>query len=104
MYTYRFWFEHGGGCLWSANDAAREQYGYKVDYTALPITKDLQKELGILEAEYHTILDWDDPAAGCQWSEEQKADFVKRAHLVYEALCAELGENYTVIDETETCV
>ncbi len=104
MYTFRFWFEHGGGCLWSANDTAREQYGYKVNYKALPIAEDLQEELAALEAEYHTILDWDEPAAGCQWSAEQKTAFTKRAHLAYKALCAALGENYTVLDELDKCV
>ncbi len=104
MYTFRFWFEHGGGCLWSANDAAREQYGYKVDYKVLPITEELKKELAAMEVEYHTVLDWNDPAAGCQWSAEKTADFEKRAHLAYEMLCAELGENYTIHDECDTCM
>ena len=104
MYTFRFWFEHGGGCVWSANDAAREQYGYKVNYAALPIGEALQAVLSALEEEYHTILDWNDPAAGCQWSEEQVVAFSQKAKRAYATLCAELGEDYTVIDETETCV
>ncbi len=104
MYRLKFWFEHGGGCLWSANDAAREQYGYKVDYTALPITEELQQELRVLEADYHTILDWDDPAAGYQWSAEQRANFKKRAYLAYKALCDALGKDYTILDESDTCV
>lgn len=104
MYIFKFWFEHGGGCLWSANDAAREQYGSKVNYKALPIAEDLQKELATLETEYHTILDWDDPASGYQWSAQQKADFAKRARYAYERLCAELGADYVLIDELDTCI
>lgn len=104
MYTLRFWFEHGGGCLWSANDASREQYGYKVNYTALPISEPLKTELAILEKEYHTILDWNDPASGCQWSEEQKAAFIHKAQKAYAVLCAELGESYAVFDELDLCV
>lgn len=104
MYTLRFWFEHGGGCLWSSNDAAREKYGYKVDYKTLPITEELKMKLATLEEEYRTFLDWDDPAAGCQWSPEQKRDFLQRARVVYSALCANLGDDYLVVDELNTCM
>ena len=103
MYQLKFWFEHGGGCLWSVNNTARERYGYKVNYTILPVSEPLKDKLAALEKDYHTILDWDDPAAGSKWSAEQTADFAKRAHLAYEALCSELGEGYTVLDELDPC-
>lgn len=27
-YKMKYWFEWGGTCLWSANDAARKEFGY----------------------------------------------------------------------------
>lgn len=98
-YTLRFWFEHGGGCLWSADDITRARYGYKADYHTLPLSDSLKEELHILEQRYRTYLNWDDPAAGCQWTAEEKAAFSDKATAVYAALCTQLGERYTVVNE-----
>ncbi len=104
MYTMRFWFEHGGGCLWSTNNAARETYGYAVKYSSLPIDNELKTALASLEATYHTYLDWDDPAAGCQWTDEEKATFLCAANAAYHCLCAQLGEVYQVEKALCDCV
>ena len=44
-YVLEYWFEHGGTCLWSANDAAKEDFDYAIDNEKLPISKELVSEL-----------------------------------------------------------
>ncbi len=39
-YILKYWFEHGGTCLWSVNDNARKKFNYPVDNEMLPISKD----------------------------------------------------------------
>lgn len=42
MYKLRYFFDFGSGiCLWAANDAARDHFGYPVDSSKLPITSTL---------------------------------------------------------------
>jgi hypothetical protein len=48
-YILKYWFEHGGTCLWSVNDNARKKFNYPVDNEMLPISKDLIMELNDLE-------------------------------------------------------
>ena len=39
----KYWFEWGGTCLWSANDAAKKEFNYAVDEQKLPISAKLKK-------------------------------------------------------------
>ena len=41
-YVFKYWFEWGGTCLWSDNDAAREEFGYAVDEQTLPLSQKLK--------------------------------------------------------------
>ena len=77
MYELRFWFEHGGTCLWSKNDEAREKYGYAVDFYALPISSQPMNELESLENEYSTILDWAVLQNPLLWDEEKSITLLK---------------------------
>jgi len=74
-YKLKFWFEHGGICVWGENDNAKEKYGYAIDNEKLPISKELIEELNNLEDEYSTYLDWNEPQNPSPWSEEQKKIF-----------------------------
>ena len=47
-YKMKYWFEWGGTCLWSANDAARKEFGYAVDEQKLPISATLKNLLLLL--------------------------------------------------------
>lgn len=102
-YIIRFWFEHGGICLWSANTTAHDKYGYPIENKKLPISSELIDKLNNLEAEYHTYLDWDYPPNPSSWSKEHKEDFIKRATNVYDILCNELGYEYEVINDVRNC-
>lgn len=36
-YIIRFWFEHGGICLWSVNENAKDKYNYAIENSNLTI-------------------------------------------------------------------
>ncbi len=103
-YKLRFWFEHGGICLWSMNDEAREKYGYPIKNEKLPLSRDLVDELNALEKEYGTYLNWDCPTDPSSWSEEHKRSFLRRAAQAYEKLKTELGNDYCLSNEVAQSV
>ena len=103
-YRLSFWFEHGGFCVWGKNDRAKEKYGYAIDFEELPISAELKKEIGALESEYGTYLDWQEPSNPPLWTKEHMCDFVRRATVVYEKLKAELGDEYEIVNEVHVSV
>ena len=100
MYELKFWFEHGGTCLWSKNEAAREKYGYAIELSDLPISETLTEQLVQLEEEYHSFLDWSDPRKTL-WGRAQKQSFLDRATLVYPKLQAELEQFHRIENDVE---
>jgi hypothetical protein len=104
IYQLRFWFEHGGICIWGMNEKTQEKYGYAIKNNSLPISKELLIELNALEQEYATYLDLDYPPNPSPWTNEQRADFLKRATHVYEKLKAELGSDFEITNETDQSV
>jgi len=103
-YHLKFWFEHGGICIWGANEKAKNKYGYAIEQKDLPISAGLIRELNDLEDKYVTFLDWEYPPNPSPWSEEQKHDFLNRATIAYEKLKAELGTDYEVENNVATCL
>lgn len=100
----KFWFEHGGGCLWAANTATVDKYGYGVDYELLPIADDLRLKLADMDEEYRSYLNWEYPPDPSPWTPEQKARFIKKAELVFAELRQELGNDYLLRDNSKKCV
>lgn len=96
-YKMNFWFEHGGHCLWSANDRSREEFGYAVDNSCLPVSYSLLEEMNDMECEFHSYLNWSDPAGPSPWTAEHKVDFCSRAWELYKKLAAELGDEFEII-------
>ena len=90
-YVLKYWFEHGGNCLWSMNDEARNKFGYAINNEDLPISKILIDELYLLEAEYHGYHYWDYPPSPSPWTFEQRNDFKNRANEFYLKLKLEWG-------------
>jgi len=103
-YKLRFFFEHCGPCIWGMNREAKEKYGYAIKPSELPISKELLEGLDLLEQEYHTYLNWESPNEPSDWTDEHKADFIRRATAAYGRLKAELGEEYEVQNELQGCV
>ncbi|MCL1990096.1 MAG: hypothetical protein FWG67_04315 [Defluviitaleaceae bacterium] len=103
-YQLRFYFEHGGICIWGINNATKEQYGYAIEHTVLPISQALKDELNALEEEYANYLDWDDPLGPSPWSESQKVHFLEKSNLAYEKLKYELSLEFEVINYVSDCI
>jgi hypothetical protein len=103
-YVLKYWFEHGGNCLWSMNDEARIKFGYAINNEELPISKALVDELYALETEYHGYLDWEYPPSLSPWTLMQKDDFKSRANELYHRLRLELGSDFEIINEIDSCV
>jgi|GEM_PF-1691732 len=104
QFELKFWFEHGGGCIWSKNSKARNKYGYPVTNEDLPLSKELIDELNDLEIRYSRSLDWSDPRNTAPWSIEEKESFRVDAHKACEKLVEELGDGYLVIDDVDYCI
>ena len=101
-YLIEFWFEFGGYCFWSRNEAAKERFTGNLAVSAtknenLPISKELNDEISDLFEEWGSSIDWDYPPNPSPWTEEHKIDFNKRAFKTYKKIQAELGEDFTVI-------
>jgi hypothetical protein len=103
-YVIKFWFEHGGICLWSVNDNAKDVFGYAINNKNLPISKSLVDELCALEEEYYDYLDWDYPLNPSPWTQMQKHEFKNRANVAYFKLLTELGNDYKIINDIDSCI
>lgn len=103
-YILKYWFEHGGTCLWSVNAHAKKTFNYAISNEKLPISKKLADELYALETEYHGYLDWDYPPNPSPWTSNQKSDFKNRANETCLKLVSELGTDFEIINKIDRCV
>lgn len=96
-YEMKYMFDFVSGvCVWSANVAARERYGYPVKAEALPISNELVHTLRDLIARYDNALNWADPAIGFLWSDGERKLWHDEVRAAYKTLCSELGPDYAV--------
>ena len=98
-YKLRFFFEWGGYCLWSANDEARNKYGYPIEPSKLPLSKETLEKIKNMESWYQTALDWNDPGGPSPWTREENEKFGREAKTLLEKIISELGEDYEIIDK-----
>lgn len=103
LYRLRYFFDAGSGiCLWSANDAAREKYGYPVAATDLPLSENTWRRLRYLIAWYDTCFDWNYPPDPSPWTEDERIRFCAEAQTMLQRLRQELGADYEIVDESYT--
>lgn len=92
-YRLKMMLDAGAGvCLWAANDAARERFGYSVETAALGLPPDVAAEVEQLIADHDAAIDWNDPggaAVGDGPGAEQRGAVVAR-------LRAALGPEFAV--------
>ena len=103
-YELKFWFEHGGTCLWAKNDLAIKKFGYALNNEDLPISLELIVELNELEKQYQTCLDWKCPSSPSPWTSRQKENFQRAANEAYRKLVVELGEEYLIHNALVECI
>ena len=98
-YEVRYWFEWRGPCLWSANDAARREFDYAVDYADVPLSAETIARIEELTAWHDTALNWDYPPDPGPWRQEECDRFNQAASDLYRQLVEELGPRFEVVDE-----
>ena len=98
IYKMRFMFDWCSGvCLWSMNDASKERFGdYPIETDQIDVSDELRKELERLIYWHDEALNWEDPASGLVWTQEQIDSFCDAAEAAYQRLCNELGPDYDI--------
>lgn len=94
----KFMYDWGSGvCVWSADAAAKKQFGtYPIETAKLPISQELVNLLNKLIAQHDTALNRDDPGGALLWDKMQQAIFEEESKSAYKQLCIELGSDYKV--------
>ena len=101
-YMLRYFFDPGSGiCLWSANDDARERFGYPVEIDSLRLSQSLRSSASHLVQWYDTSVDWASPGDPSPWSEEERARFAASANEFLEKLREFLGSDFDIRDEVQ---
>ena len=96
----RFFFDAGSGiCLWAADEAAREKYGYPVALEALPLDSATVSRGEDLIRNFDTSLDWNDPTGPSPWSDADRSKFVSEATDFHRVLAEKLGDTFEVLNE-----
>jgi hypothetical protein len=101
IYRLRYFFDAGSGiCLWSANDAAREKYGYAIKASNLPLPENTWRRIVYLASWYDTSIDWEYPPGPSPWDKVEEARFRTEAQQLLGLLRRQLGEGYEIVDES----
>ena len=103
-YLLLFWFEHGGICIWGKNEATKEKYGYAIESNELPLSKELINILDNLELSYARSLNWASPLEPAPWTKDERDMFRKEANEAYDRLIKELGPDFEIINDIESCI
>lgn len=102
-YRLRYFFDPGGGiCLWSANDAARERFGYPIDTRSLPLRENTWRRAAYLCSWHDTSIDWDYPADLSPWDASERERFNVEAQRLLALLREQLGREFEITDESAT--
>ncbi|MDE6767523.1 MAG: hypothetical protein K2J35_04955, partial [Eubacterium sp.] len=86
LYKLRFFCDYGGGCIWSDNDKAVNEFGVMVNSDTLPISDNLKEKIKELENAFQESIDWNDPSSSLIWNDIQKQDFAERESEIYHKL------------------
>jgi tRNA (guanine37-N1)-methyltransferase len=101
-YRLRFFFDVGSGiCLWSANDKAREKFGYPIELENLPLSDKTKDRLFDLIKWYDQSIDWNDPGSDSPWTREEVMHFKESAFSVLVNVREELDNKFEIIDELD---
>ena len=99
-YKLHYFFDYGPGyCLWSANDAARNRFGYPVDHHLLPLSPDTTTCIDQMATWFQTSLNWGDPGSPLLWQQDECDRFNRAALALFTAIEVELGNEFEVRNE-----
>jgi len=102
-YKLRYFFDSGAGtCLWSANDASQDLFGYAVAIDHLQICENTKRRMFYVIAWYDTAINWTNPAGPSLWNAEELRLFNAEAQKLLIIMRAALGNDFEVVDESDT--
>ena len=102
IYHLAYFFDyHTGGCLWPANDAAREKFGSgPIDTDArLGLPEPLLQRIQEMDALFPNSLNWDDPGGPSPWTTEEWNLFKKQVDALYEDILVALSPAFKITHE-----
>lgn len=99
LYHVRLMFEWGGGCLWCADDAARDRFGVGPIEDALPLSEATRSRLQDLTEWHDRSLDREYPPDPGPWDDAERARFEAAARAMLARLRAELGPEFEIVYE-----
>lgn len=100
-YKLRFFFEYQvGTCLWSANELARQKFGYPVELSELELPKKMRDKIKEINDRFETCINWDQPNGPAIWTENQRLSFNQAAKDLFLKIQNELGQKFEIIDES----
>lgn len=91
----RYFFDWSGDYLWSADEQADDRFGYPADIDLMPFsaeTRKVAREIGALFVEFAGMPNGDERA-------KRAAEFRTAGGALYERIVAELGPDFTVLNE-----
>ncbi len=106
-YRLRFFFEWGGGCLWSDNDDANTDFGYgplDTPNTKLPLSNETIRRCQEIGVWHDTSLNWDDPPDPGPWRQHECDRFNETVRHLLATIRSELRDQFEVIDQQPEAV
>jgi hypothetical protein len=106
-YKLRFFFEWGGGCLWSGNDAATSDFGYgplDTTDTKLPLSAETVRRCGQMADWHDTALNQAYPPDPGPWRLHECDRFNEAVRHLLATIRAELGDQFECIDQQPEAV
>jgi len=98
-YKLKFWFEWGADTAFqTANDAARDQFGYIFQPELLPLSPETIERIHYFSEWHDTSLNWGYPPDPGPWRQEECDRFNKAATDLFEAVVRELGDDFEVVN------
>jgi hypothetical protein len=102
-YRLRYYFDAGAGvCLWAANDAARERFGYPIDAKELPLPENTWRRVLHLCYWYDTCIDWAYPPDPSPWDAAERDRFCADAQKSLAILREQLRPEFEIVDDSRT--
>lgn len=101
-YKFRFFFEYGGGCLWSADANTESKFGYPVRLEKLRLSKETLAKLERLEAQFQTSLNWNYPPDPSPWRQQECNAFNFEVERLVTEVIQELGPDYEIVNEQQS--
>lgn len=102
-YVIRFFCEWGGGCLWAENDGAFAAFGVGPidlrDPCPLPLTAEVLRRCEELTQWHDTAHNWEYPPDPGPWRQDECDRFNESVKELVDAIRAELGDQFEVVNQ-----